>query len=153
MAGMTSRTWAGIDPDDGVNSSVPAAPADRPPTPPVAAEAADRPGPGADLDGAVRSIGVQALKANLRRARDLDEAVRLATRGELADDRRMIAVKVAHQLDGSAGTFGFPGASDRAGELERFFGQAVFDQTQLRRATGQVTALFAELAGQADYGA
>ena len=107
MAGMTSRTWAGIDPVDGVTPSDAAAPTERPAASPEAVEA----GRPTDLDGAVRSIGEQALKMNLRRARDLEEGVALAGRGELADGRRMIAIDAAHQLVGSAGTFGFPGAS------------------------------------------
>jgi len=144
---MTSRTWAGIDPVEGVTPPVPAAPSGRPSTPPVGGEASRS----ADLDGAVRSIGEQALKMNLRRARDLDEAVRLASRAELADSRRMAAVETAHQLVGSAGTFGYPGASVRAGELERFFVRAVFGGPELALAVNQVTALFAELAAEPDY--
>lgn len=145
---MTSRTWAGTDPVDGLTPGVPAGPARGAGTPAAATEGQ---GSWADLDGAVRSIGDQALKMNLRRARNLDEAVTLAGLGRLEDGRRLIAVEAAHQLVGSAGTFGFREASVRAGELERFFLQADFDEPQVTLASDWVTDLLAELAAEPDY--
>jgi HPt (histidine-containing phosphotransfer) domain-containing protein len=149
MAGMTPSLWAGTDPAND---------APRPPDTAVSGvrgavpdTTAEVPKSWSDLDGAIRSIGEHALKMNLARAGELTEALALAAAGQLDDDRRMAAIAAAHQLVGSAGTFGFPGASDLAAELERFFVRAVFEEPQLMAATAQLTALFADLATEPDY--
>jgi HPt (histidine-containing phosphotransfer) domain-containing protein len=149
MAGMTPSLWAGTDPVNGVP---------RPPDPAVSGvrEAApegtaEAPTSWSDLDGAIRSIGEHALKMNLARARDLEVALTLVAAGQLDDARRISAIAAAHQLVGSAGTFGFPGASDLAAELERFFVRAVFDEPHQTVAAAQLSALFAELATEPDY--
>ena len=59
---------------------------------------------------------------------------------------------MAHQLLGSAGTFGFPGASQLAGELEHYFVEADFtDQARLAAARDLVARLRAELAAGPAY--
>lgn len=104
-----------------------------------------------DLDVVVRSIGDHALTVNLARAATLDDALAMAGGGRLEETGRVAAVESAHQLVGSAGTFGFPGASDLAAELEVFFAEAVFDERRLAQAHRQIAALLAVLATEPDY--
>jgi HPt (histidine-containing phosphotransfer) domain-containing protein len=81
----------------------------------------------AQLTAAMRVIGVHARTVNLGRAARLADALAGADHGGLDDSARQTATELAHQLVGSAGTFGFVGASDLAGELERFFADGAFD--------------------------
>lgn len=149
MAGMTPSLWAGTEPvNDVPRPPDPAVSGIRGATPEAPAEV---PASWSDLDGAIRSIGEHALKMNLARARDLEEALTLVTAGQLDDARRISAIAAAHQLVGSAGTFGFPRASDLAAELERFFVRAVFNEPHRTAASAQLTALFAELATEPEY--
>ncbi len=60
-------------------------------------------------------IAARAAQTNRQRIARLTEAVQLLGRGELDEAGRQQAVRVAHQLAGSAGTFG----DVRAGELSR----------------------------------
>jgi HPt (histidine-containing phosphotransfer) domain-containing protein len=100
----------------------------------------------------VRSIGDHARLVNRERAALLDDALLAAGRGGLDEDGRAAAAQLAHQLVGSAGTFGFPGASQLAGELERFFEDGDFeDRRQLAEARRQLAALHRELAAEPAY--
>ncbi len=104
------------------------------------------------LRAAVQSIVDHARSVNLDRAADLDQVLAdiAADRGEEGDRQR--ATEVAHQLVGSAGTFGFPGASQLAGELERYFAEADFsDQARLAAARELVLRLRTELAAVPAY--
>lgn len=83
---------------------------------------------------AVRSLSSHALSINRRRAAEVGDALLLAEVGALDTDRREYAVELAHQLVGSAGTFGFPAASDLAADLERFFAAGLFDVPRVRAA-------------------
>jgi HPt (histidine-containing phosphotransfer) domain-containing protein len=146
---MTPRMWARLDPADAADpdpltASSGKSASDR-------ARTAERAADLAELDGAVRSIGTHARTVNLARAADLQEAVRLVAVGELDDVRRAKAVERAHQLAGSAGTFGFPAASDVAYELEHFLTQAAFDDQQLERARDHITELLAQLRAEPNY--
>jgi HPt (histidine-containing phosphotransfer) domain-containing protein len=99
------------------------------------------------LRAAVESIGDHARSVNLARADHLDKVLADIAADRADEDDRRRATEVAHQLVGSAGTFGFPGASQLAGELERFFVEADFtDQALLAAARDQVGRLRAELA-------
>jgi HPt (histidine-containing phosphotransfer) domain-containing protein len=99
------------------------------------------------LRAAVESIGDHARSVNLARADHLDNVLADIAADRADEDDRQRATEVAHQLVGSAGTFGFPGASQLAGELERFFVEADFtDQTRLSAARDQLGRLRAELA-------
>ncbi|HEX8489000.1 MAG TPA: Hpt domain-containing protein [Propionibacteriaceae bacterium] len=69
---------------------------------------------------AVREIGAAALRSNVSRVEVLAEAVEGVGRGGLSDDERAAAVAVAHQLVGSAGTFGYGHVSTLARQLELF---------------------------------
>jgi HPt (histidine-containing phosphotransfer) domain-containing protein len=81
----------------------------------------------AQLMAAMRVIGIHARTVNLGRAERLADALAGADNGRLDDSTRQTATELAHQLVGSAGTFGFAGASDLAGELEQFFADGGFD--------------------------
>ena len=100
----------------------------------------------------VRSIGDHARLVNRERAALLDDALLTASRGGLDEEGRAAAAQLAHQLVGSAGTFGFPGASQLAGELERFFDDGDFeDRHRLAEARRQLAALHLELAAEPAY--
>ncbi len=99
------------------------------------------------LRAAVESIGDHARSVNLARAAHLDRVLADIAAGRDDEDERQRATESAHQLVGSAGTFGFPGASSLAGELERYFVDADFsDPDRLAAAREQVARLRAELA-------
>jgi HPt (histidine-containing phosphotransfer) domain-containing protein len=104
------------------------------------------------LRAAVESIGDHARAANLARVAHLEQVLADVAAGHADDDERQRATESAHQLVGSAGTFGFPGASQLAGELERYFVEADFtDQARLAAARDQVGRLRAELAADPAY--
>ena len=73
------------------------------------------------MRAALASIGSHARVANQSRAEQLDTALRQLESGTLTDPRRELAVRSAHQLAGSAGTFGLRPASRLASQLEQFF--------------------------------
>ena len=98
---------------------------------------------------AFRSIGHHAHAVNLSRAARLADALAVAGGGRLDDAQRKSATDLAHQLVGSAGTFGFPGASQLAGDLERFFADGAFDDPErLAAARAQLGQLQVELAAE-----
>jgi HPt (histidine-containing phosphotransfer) domain-containing protein len=104
------------------------------------------------LRAAVESIGDHARSVNLARAAHLDRVLADIAAGRSDEDERQRATESAHQLVGSAGTFGFPGASQLAGELERYFVEADFaDPARLAVAREQVSRLRAELAAKPSY--
>jgi HPt (histidine-containing phosphotransfer) domain-containing protein len=97
----------------------------------------------------VRSIGDHARTVNRERAALLADALRAASRGVLDTEGRHAAAQLAHQLVGSAGTFGFPVASELAGELERFFDEGRFtDRERLNEARRQLADLQRELSSE-----
>jgi len=104
------------------------------------------------LRAKVRSIGDHARSVNLHRAGRLAELLATVDGGRLEDDQREVATTLAHQLAGSAGTFGFAGASQLAAELERFFIDGAFDdETRLITAQRQLSQLQQELAADPVY--
>ena len=104
------------------------------------------------LRAAVESISDHARLVNLARAGHLEQVLADIAAGRADEDKRQLATESAHQLVGSAGTFGFPGASQLAGELERYFVEADFtDQVRLASAREQVARLRAELAAGPAY--
>ena len=116
-------------------------------------EGPDTPEPSEDrLRAAVESISDHARAANLARAAHLEQVLADIAAGQADEDERQRATELAHQLVGSAGTFGFPGASQLAGELERYFVEADFtDRARLAAAREQVGRLRAELAADPAY--
>jgi HPt (histidine-containing phosphotransfer) domain-containing protein len=104
------------------------------------------------LRAAVESIGGHARSVNLDRADRLSQALAAVAAGERGDATRHDATEIAHQLVGSAGTFGFTGASRLAGEIERYFAEADLDDpVELAGAEDRVRRLKEELAGDPDY--
>jgi HPt (histidine-containing phosphotransfer) domain-containing protein len=104
------------------------------------------------LRAAVESIGDHARSVNLDRADRLDQALAEVSAGLREEVNRREAAEVAHQLVGSAGTFGFSGASQLAGEIERFFVEGDPDDAdQLAMARDHVRRLREELATGPDY--
>jgi HPt (histidine-containing phosphotransfer) domain-containing protein len=104
------------------------------------------------LRAAVESIGGHARSANLDRADRLDQALAAVAAGARDQATRHDASEIAHQLVGSAGTFGFTGASELAGQLERYFAEGDFDDpAALAGAEDRVRRLKEELAGEPDY--
>ncbi|SDT00922.1 Hpt domain-containing protein [Microlunatus soli] len=76
-----------------------------------------------DAGGRVADIMDRARERNLGRAEELAGWVKAAEQGELTHDGRLVAAEVAHQLAGSAGTFGYQAATDRAREIEGIFAE------------------------------
>ena len=104
------------------------------------------------LRAAVESIGDHARSVNLDRADRLDQALAEVSAGLREETSRREAAEVAHQLVGSAGTFGFSGVSRLAGEIEHFFVEGDPDDAdQLAMARDQVRRLREELATGPDY--
>lgn len=96
---------------------------------------------------AVRAIGQRAKRANLDRAKVLESALEAARHGTLDEDRRTSARIAAHQLAGSAGTFGYPRTSELSSRLGAFFRQGA-DPEQLPRATKWLRELHADLGSE-----
>lgn len=99
-----------------------------------------------DSDGRVRaalsSIGAHARRANLVRAEQLSDALARLEADALSLSQREAAVRSAHQLAGSAGTFGQEPASTLASWFERFFAApAVQDREDVAQARRQLVEL------------
>jgi len=104
------------------------------------------------LRAAVESIGDHARSVNLDRADRLNQALAAVADGSEEEMTRRQAAEIAHQLVGSAGTFGFSGASQLAGEIGRYFVEGdLADPNQLATARDQVRRLREELATGPDY--
>src|SRR5215207_3382774 len=104
------------------------------------------------LRAAVESIGDHARSVNLDRADRLNQALAAVAAGSVEEATRRQAAEIAHQLVGSAGTFGFSGASRLAGEIGRYFVEGdLADPNQLATARDQVRRLREELSAGPDY--
>jgi HPt (histidine-containing phosphotransfer) domain-containing protein len=77
------------------------------------------------VSAVLRGLSVSAARANLARSAVIAEAVRAAEAGQLVEQQRAAALAAAHQVVGSAGTFGLPRASRTAARLEDFFAAVV----------------------------
>ncbi len=113
------------------------------------------PGPDPDPDEpireAVKAIGEHARRANLERATTLVRALATAESGALDRAGRAAAADVAHQLVGSAGTFGFGDVSRLAVALERFFtAGSLSDRRQLADARERLRLIEEQLAERPD---
>jgi HPt (histidine-containing phosphotransfer) domain-containing protein len=99
------------------------------------------------------SITAQAQRTNRRRAAELRAALDRAGSAGL-DDAGWAAVELtAHQLAGSAGTFGYAGVSALSRTLEQLLvasGAAGLDPDQLRRAQGLLDEMAVQLEGAPD---
>lgn len=104
------------------------------------------------LRAAVLSIGDHARSVNRDRAARLERAVADVAAGSREIAQRQRAAEVAHQLVGSAGTFGFSEASRLAEEIERYLlGGDLDDPAGLTVARDQVRRLQEALAAEPDY--
>lgn len=109
-------------------------------------------GPEDRLRAAVESIGDHARSVNRDRAGRLERALADVAAGGGGAAQRRRAGEIAHQLVGSAGTFGFAVASELAGELERYFAEAdPDDPARLAAARDQARRLAEALAAEPDY--
>ena len=82
-----------------------------------------------DPDEAIRAVmaglAVSARAANLARTAVIEQALTALATGDLDATEREAAVQAAHQVVGSAGTFGRRRSSELAGHLEDWFGLPV----------------------------
>lgn len=77
------------------------------------------------MTSVLSAIAADARRTNLARVQQIGAALRRAA-GKGLDAEGWAAVeRTAHQLAGSAGTFGFAGVSERARYLERFCAEAM----------------------------
>jgi HPt (histidine-containing phosphotransfer) domain-containing protein len=108
------------------------------------------------VSAVLRGLSVSAARANLARSALIAEAVRAAEDGQLLEQQRAAAAAAAHQVVGSAGTFGLPRASRMAAGLEDFFAAVIPLRTgvvpagveQARVQVDELTTLLAEGSGQ-----
>ncbi|HEY5784679.1 MAG TPA: Hpt domain-containing protein [Microlunatus sp.] len=89
-----------------------------------ATPAAALPPPSDRWSRVMSTITAQARRTNLTRVADLGAALDAAAVRGLDAAGWAAAERTAHQLAGSAGTFGFDGVSAIARSLERFFAQS-----------------------------
>jgi HPt (histidine-containing phosphotransfer) domain-containing protein len=82
------------------------------------------PPPSDRLSRVLSTITAQARRTNLTRTADLGAALDDAAGRGLDAAGWAAAERTAHQLAGSAGTFGFAGVSEIARSLERFFAES-----------------------------
>ncbi len=93
------------------------------------------------------TLGRQARTVNLARVVRLVELLDVSDAGMLDETGRREAENLAHQVVGSAGTFGFPAASVDAVSIEDYFagppgtGPAV-EATQVRRTLDRLRVEF-----------
>ena len=106
-----------------------------------------------DPDDALRAIlaelAVSARRSNLARVDVLAEALDAVEQGRLDETTRSAAVQAAHQLVGSAGTFGAPEASRLAAALEQYLGQGDAPDPA---GTGEARRRLVELRRELDLG-
>src|SRR5690349_11962877 len=90
---------------------------------------------------AMRGLRSRARVTNLSRAAQLERSLEVAAESGLDEAGRAQAAAVAHQLIGSAGTFGFAEASRRATELKEFFALGQIGEEDVRMARSRLAAL------------
>ena len=101
------------------------------------------------MEVALGPLVARARQSNLTRVRDLAATLEAAGAGLLSERQRRRAVEVAHQIVGSAGTFGYPRASSLAAELEQLLARGPLHDPQHRlEAARHLAALTTELGGE-----
>lgn len=95
----------------------------------------------------LRTLAASARRANLARTTILEDALRALDAGVLGPKEREAAAQAAHQVVGSAGTFGRHRSSELAAGLEQWFrtGAAQPGGVGLQQVRDQVAALRADL--------
>jgi len=99
----------------------------------------------------MHQIAANALKSNLARVSGLETALLSAGSGTLLDHEREEAAHVAHQLVGSAGTFGYSRVSRLARELEGLFRQQDSSRESVAASAWKIAAIRDDLQGDPDY--
>jgi HPt (histidine-containing phosphotransfer) domain-containing protein len=97
---------------------------------------------------AVRALQRSAQATNVARAGRLADTLDVIDHGALDEAERLGARDVAHQILGSAGTFGFPRTSQLASRLEHFFVAGHFGRHEVRTARDWLAALQLDLLGE-----
>jgi len=98
---------------------------------------------------AVRAIWWRRKAEILGRVALLEDAVAALMGNALDEPQRLVARRAAHQLAGSAGTFGFPRGSELAREMEHMMDPgASLGPTQVPRLAELVVSLRSELQGE-----
>ena len=100
------------------------------------------------LRAVLRGLASSARESNLARTAVLEAALAALDAGSLSLEQREAAVHAAHQVVGSAGTFGRRRSSELAASLERFFRQGHGsgpDPDGLERARAEVAELRGDL--------
>jgi HPt (histidine-containing phosphotransfer) domain-containing protein len=99
------------------------------------------------VQSVLAALAASAQRANLARSAVLAEALELVAAGRWDEEHRLAATHAAHQLVGSAGTFGSRRASELAASLERFFDVADVSRAAVSHARTELTELRQELEG------
>lgn len=99
------------------------------------------------LSSVLAGLAVSARHANLARSEVIADALTAEAEGRLTEAQRAAAEHAAHQVVGSAGTFGAHRASELAGSLEEYFAaDEVARADGLTRAQAQLDEVRRELA-------
>lgn len=98
-------------------------------------------GPAERVSTALSFLVARAQQANLARAETLAQALDALAGSGLDGDGRSAAMRSAHQVAGSAGTFGHRTASSLARELEQFFANPAAAETGLEEARQRLAEL------------
>lgn len=77
-----------------------------------------------DAMSRVADIADRARERNLDRAGELVAWAKIGQQDSLSVEQRCEAAEIAHQLAGSAGTFGYLAATEIAREVEKLFAEA-----------------------------
>jgi HPt (histidine-containing phosphotransfer) domain-containing protein len=114
------------------------------------------PAPADQLTSVLSTIAAQARRTNLVRAAEIRAALEHAGTAGLSGDGWGAAQRSAHQLAGSAGTFGYGRASELARSLEQQLaqlghrGDAPLETRLLTESVSLLDQLTEELAGDPD---
>ena len=102
----------------------------------------------------LKALAASARAANLARTAILDDALLALENGSLSLSAREAAAQAAHQVVGSAGTFGRHRSSELAAGLERWFreGAAAAGEAELGHVRDRLAALRADLDDGSDRG-
>ncbi|SDT06780.1 Hpt domain-containing protein [Friedmanniella luteola] len=112
------------------------------------------PDPDDALRALMRTLAASAREANLARTAVLEEAQAALEAGRLDAEHREAAVAAAHQVVGSAGTFGRRRSSVLAADLEQWFRDgppAGGDAAGRERVRAQLAELRTDLTAAGDH--
>jgi diguanylate cyclase (GGDEF)-like protein len=94
-----------------------------------------------DTDARIRAIFERHRETILAQVDDIEQAAAAAVCGALDEDSRANAERQAHKIAGSAGTFGFPKASELSRQLENEFRDFDAESDAPRRIAGLALSL------------